>query len=340
MPLTKPPLDMIGAAGTIGDHTIYDGNDLVLMPFDTEEDNSILVTSVSYDAELGKLTIYFNDGTNKILDGFLTNTSIGIGPQGVRGYRGDKGENGLNGRDGLDGEPGCPGPKGDRGIEGKQGPKGDVGPQGDVGPPGAASSVPGPTGPVGPKGDAGPTGNVGPVGPRGPVGPVGPAGSAANISPLYMGSALVNYGAGQKQTLVFDFTSWYNDYKAKFPAADFYVIPIVTFNRLVLPNPTPLTVVANALNLVGADGKTILQRNRLCDYEFIGLTFSQPTYLNNVFYKFTLKLVAVGETYYPQGVEYAVRPYSCFYTGKLNIVFIGGPASILRMMNITTEISS
>lgn len=84
----------------------------------------------------------------------VIDTSVPVGPVGL------KGPQGLQGLAGIEGIVGVPGPLGPVGVDGVKGPVGDTGPKGPIGNAGAAGAK-------GPNGDTGAQGLMGPAGIQG-----------------------------------------------------------------------------------------------------------------------------------------------------------------------------
>lgn len=146
--LTKIPLQLINpGVGEVNDEVKFNGESLELQDPDDSGQDVQLADGV-YDSETGTLTLRKADNSVLLVRGFLTRSSVGVGPTGPTGPQGKPGVNGRNGKDGRVGDQGCVGPKGD----------------------------PGPAGPTGPAGPSGTVGTLGATGPTGPVGPTGPAG--------------------------------------------------------------------------------------------------------------------------------------------------------------------
>lgn len=149
MPLTKVKLNMIdvGSDADNGDLLVVDQEKLVAEdPGRATQDKYI--QGATYDPESGVLSLNMADNSTIPVSGFMTPSTIGIGPTGPAGAPGDPGKPGRNGRDGRAGEPGAQGPKGDFGPIGPTGPTGPSGPPGPIGPPGPVGGA-GPTGPAG-----------------------------------------------------------------------------------------------------------------------------------------------------------------------------------------------
>lgn len=148
MALTKIPVIMLeaGEGSSTGDKLTVEGTDVVEQP-DSRAQNAV-ITGGLFDPTSGVLTLNFSDSSALTVTGFLTNSNIGVGPEGPPGPAGKPGANGRHGIDGRPGTPGCTGPRGYRGPMG-------------------------PTGPAGPHGGGGSTGPAGPSGPTGPTGPAG-----------------------------------------------------------------------------------------------------------------------------------------------------------------------
>ncbi len=174
------------------------------------------------------------------------------------------------------------------------GPMGATGAQGSIGPQGS-------TGPAGPVGPAGATGPVGATGPAGPTGAAGPT------YPIYTSSVSVDIAARSPDTqFYFDFTPWFDDFKANFGASvasDFIVIPFPIASSTVVGNPAP---VYEAPTTIG-------------DYAFVKFVTSAPDYLDNTHYKFHLSLGARG--FAADGTDHS---YSTGVAMSYTIQFIGG----------------
>lgn len=156
MALTRVPLPMIDPGlANVKDRAVFDGEDIVMQPNDTDDD-VLQIVGGTYDATTGVLELKRSDNSSLTISGFLTTGSMGVGPTGPTGPQGRPGSNGRNGKDGRRGDPGCIGPKGDMGQDG----------------------------PAGPRGLAGQNGATGPTGPEGPMGPTGPAGKDAALPTL------------------------------------------------------------------------------------------------------------------------------------------------------------
>lgn len=149
MPLTKVKLGMIdvGDDATDGDLLVVDQEKLVAEDPGTAAQDKY-VQSADYDPEAGLLTLRMANGQTLPVSGFMTPSSIGVGPTGPQGPEGEAGKPGRNGRDGRVGDAGAQGPKGDYGPIGPTGPTGPSGPVGPIGPPGPVGGA-GPTGPAG-----------------------------------------------------------------------------------------------------------------------------------------------------------------------------------------------
>lgn len=145
--ITKLPISMLETDNTArqGDRLVVEGQDVVTSPEDDSQTSELV--SGRFDSMTGALTLELSNKSTITISGFLTETSIGEGPQGIQGPQGAPGVNGRNGLDGRPGIAGCIGPKGDPGPQGRTGPAGPIGPggEGSLGPEGPA----GPTGPSG-----------------------------------------------------------------------------------------------------------------------------------------------------------------------------------------------
>ena len=161
--LQKIPLAAVSAQGSDGTPIIVQDKKLVAAP--TSSSTVTYLSSASYDAVSGTLTLTFEDGQTANVSGFPCESNLPQGLPGEDGRDGRDGEDGRDGRDGADGAAGCTGPdgaagptgnKGADGREGRAGPMGEKGPDGNTGPDGAI----GPTGPTGATGPTGPVGKV------------------------------------------------------------------------------------------------------------------------------------------------------------------------------------
>ena len=143
--LTRTPLSMLESRGRPDSDIRYNGEEVT-----AEEDENLNNTGLKsghFDDTTGILTITLVNGQKLQISGFMTQSSIGMGPAGPQGIGGTDGTDGLLGQDGLQGPPGCQGPPG---TPGATGPRGDMGPQGPEGPPGprGADGIKGDTGQV------------------------------------------------------------------------------------------------------------------------------------------------------------------------------------------------
>ncbi len=143
MSLTKPPIDMLSARGKPGTDVQFDGAKVYLT--ETPESTGAGVLGITYDDSQGQLSILLDSGHIIAVSGFLTSSSIGVGPTGPTGPTGPGGINGTIGGPGPQGPQGCMGPPGPPGRQGSPGLPGAVGERGPLGP----------TGPTGPQGDPG-----------------------------------------------------------------------------------------------------------------------------------------------------------------------------------------
>lgn len=155
--LTRVPLTMVdpGEGVEAGDAVVHDGVTLTTQDVPDENTDRYVGTG-NYDGETGILSLQLvtkegNHAGTLNIDGFMTNSNIGIGKPGPTGPAGKAGSPGINGVDGRPGDKGCQGPKGDRGQIGATGP---IGPSGTYGALGAT----GPAGATGPQGEVGPPG--------------------------------------------------------------------------------------------------------------------------------------------------------------------------------------
>ena len=146
--VTRVPLNMLAPdeVSQDGDHVVVE-HQRIRSEAEGPDENVVLVQG-SFDSMTGVLTLHMSDSSVVQVNGFITTSNIGEGPQGATG---PEGKAGLNGRHGIDGRPG---------LQGCIGPKGN----------------PGPRGKTGPQGPPGVSGGAGYTGPQGPIGPPGPAG--------------------------------------------------------------------------------------------------------------------------------------------------------------------
>lgn len=143
--LTRTPISMLDSRGEPNSDVRFNGDEVVAVP--DEDINNTGIASANYDSSTGTLTLNLVNGQKLVIDGFMTQGSIGVGPAGSQGIAGTDGTDGLLGTDGQQGPQGCQGPPGRPGATGPRGAMGPQGPQGDIGP-------------TGPKGDPGADGKV------------------------------------------------------------------------------------------------------------------------------------------------------------------------------------
>lgn len=99
-------------------------------------EGAVTELAASFDPVTGTFTLALPGLGTVRATGFLTNSSIGSGPEGQSGSRGTAGIDGLTPRDGRRGPDGCIGHDGPEGQAGKEGPRGREGQPGEPGPEG------------------------------------------------------------------------------------------------------------------------------------------------------------------------------------------------------------
>ena len=130
--MEKLPIDMLEADSS-GALTAADGT----VSVSAVQDTSVTEFGGNFDTVSGALTISIPNVGSITINGLLTLTAVGAGPQGISGLRGVDGVDGLTPRDGRQGADGCVGSVGPVGADGGEGPRGIQGPQGFIGVTGA-----------------------------------------------------------------------------------------------------------------------------------------------------------------------------------------------------------
>lgn len=132
MSLTRPGLSMINPGGSQGDVT-SSGRSLKIEQVGTDIATDF---AGSFDNTNGIFTLQIPGYPTLRINGFMTQSDIGLGKEGPQGQSGTPGINGIIGEHGNQGQRGCQGPQGPQGERGVRGPAGKQGEQGAQGPQG------------------------------------------------------------------------------------------------------------------------------------------------------------------------------------------------------------
>lgn len=125
--ITRAPLALIDAGQSSGD-VVNTGQGLNI-----EQGENATALNGTYDNTTGTLTIAIPGQPLLRIEGFMTQSDVGTGREGVQGPQGVGGIDGIIGEGGLQGKTGCRGPQGPQGTPGPRGPRGQQGEQGAVG---------------------------------------------------------------------------------------------------------------------------------------------------------------------------------------------------------------
>lgn len=144
----------------------YDGNSIVGDVTESSLVSGTYIKDVVFYDYTGSLKVYLSDGSNILINNFLTLSGVSVEAIAKKGFVGTAG---ADGKPGLDGKLGLDGAAGDQGLDGDIGPIGDRGYQGDYGNEGNVGDN-GSMGQAGLDGNAGLQGSVGRPGVMGNTG--------------------------------------------------------------------------------------------------------------------------------------------------------------------------
>jgi hypothetical protein len=125
--ITRAPLELIQAGNSPGD-VVNTGQGLQI-----QQGEMATELNGTFDNTTGTLRLSIPGLPVLRIDGFMTQSDVGTGREGVQGPQGTSGIDGIIGESGLQGKTGCRGPQGPQGTPGPRGPRGQQGEQGSVG---------------------------------------------------------------------------------------------------------------------------------------------------------------------------------------------------------------